>query len=127
MQLIENRPIGCLYCGYGPVNGKEESRKDPRTGDIIHECNWVCPRCMRLSRTDSRVEKVVKPEVIKEAAHYSGRKGDYEVEVKNKKTGKVIRSHKGWSKEDAEAYAKDKNKGDHVASVKKASKNETKK
>lgn len=45
-QIIENRPIGCTYCGYGPVNGRE----DFNCG--VREIRWICPRCGRLIRVD---------------------------------------------------------------------------
>jgi len=40
---IENRPMGCNYCGSGPWNGRESTRKE-RT-ELITECTWVCGRC----------------------------------------------------------------------------------
>jgi len=49
---IENRPIGCLYCGYSPIFGAENSISVGK--EIIEECRWVCPRCGRLVRVDER-------------------------------------------------------------------------
>jgi hypothetical protein len=48
-QLIENRPIGCTFCGCSPVFGKDEYCGN------IHEVRWVCPRCGNLLRVDEEV------------------------------------------------------------------------
>jgi hypothetical protein len=49
-EYIHNRPIGCLYCGYGPINGKE-NKINTRFGIVI-ECTWTCPKCNQLVRKD---------------------------------------------------------------------------
>lgn len=51
----QNTPISC-YCGYAPVNGRESQYED-RFGNIVHECKWICPRCLQLVRSDERIEE----------------------------------------------------------------------
>jgi hypothetical protein len=48
-QSVDNRPIGCMYCG-AHVQGKVTEKKDPRTKETIKECRWQCPRCGNLSK-----------------------------------------------------------------------------
>ena len=57
-QLIENRPISCERCG-ASVSGKESST---RSGNkIMHECQWVCPRCCTFIRSDEATEIIEEP------------------------------------------------------------------
>ena len=49
-KLIENRPVSCRACGYGPVYGKEDISKTPQ-GTLL-EVRWTCPRCGSLVRVD---------------------------------------------------------------------------
>jgi hypothetical protein len=51
--LIENRPVGCTSCGYGPVNGNEHQYNIG--GKLMMEVRWVCPRCGTLIRIDEEV------------------------------------------------------------------------
>ena len=53
--FVDNRPISCIYCGYGPNQGKESTFKDRR--GIIHECRWTCGKCGMLIRCDEQVKK----------------------------------------------------------------------
>lgn len=48
--LIENRPVGCRSCGFGPVNGREDQIRSGK--DLIREIRWICPRCGSLVRVD---------------------------------------------------------------------------
>lgn len=52
MQFIENRPISCSYCGYGPVSGVVESTS--YRGERYNTCTWTCPRCTRMIRRDEQ-------------------------------------------------------------------------
>jgi hypothetical protein len=54
--LIQNVPIGCIYCGYKPVPGNVTKTKVNEK--VLIECRWVCPRCNQLVRAD---EKYVNP------------------------------------------------------------------
>ena len=56
--LIENRPIGYIFCGYGPNQGKESQYKDRR--GIMHEVKWTCGKCGMVIRCDEKLE-VIKP------------------------------------------------------------------
>jgi hypothetical protein len=46
-QNVENRPIGCTFCG-SHVTGKISPRFDTKTKQNINECRWVCSRCGNL-------------------------------------------------------------------------------
>jgi hypothetical protein len=46
-QNLENRPIGCTFCG-SHVTGKVNTRVDHKTKQTINECRWVCSRCGNL-------------------------------------------------------------------------------
>jgi len=59
--FVENRPISCTFCGYGPIYGKE-SRENDRQGNIIVECRWSCPKCFRVVRSDVDTIKKEKAE-----------------------------------------------------------------
>ena len=48
--LIENRPIGCHICHYGPIFGREDKMNTPQ--GILLEVRWVCPKCGSLVRVD---------------------------------------------------------------------------
>jgi hypothetical protein len=48
-QSVENRPIGCTFCG-AQVQGRISEKKDPRTKQLVKECRWVCGRCGNLSK-----------------------------------------------------------------------------
>jgi hypothetical protein len=48
--LISNQPIGCSFCGYGPIIGQESQYET--WNKIIKECRWTCPRCYNLVRLD---------------------------------------------------------------------------
>jgi hypothetical protein len=48
-QSVENRPIGCTFCG-AQVQGRITEKKDPRSHQIVKECRWVCGRCGNLSK-----------------------------------------------------------------------------
>jgi hypothetical protein len=48
-QTVENRPIGCTFCG-AQVQGKITPRMNPRTKEVVQECRWVCGRCNNLSK-----------------------------------------------------------------------------
>lgn len=56
--LIENRPIGCNRCGYGPVHGREDTTISE--GAAIREVRWICPRCNSLIRVDEEVVNETK-------------------------------------------------------------------
>lgn len=49
-KLIENRPVSCRACSYGPVYGKEDISKTSQ-GTLL-EVRWTCPRCGSLVRVD---------------------------------------------------------------------------
>ena len=49
-RLIENRPVSCRACNYGPVYGKEDTSNTPQ-GTLL-EVRWTCPRCGSLVRVD---------------------------------------------------------------------------
>lgn len=49
-EFIENRPISCNSCGYGPIFG-QESKMNVRD-KILLECRWICPRCGSVVRID---------------------------------------------------------------------------
>ena len=53
MKNIDNRPVGCPYCG-SMVCGRESSM-NTRKG-ILHECRWVCPKCGALARQEEELE-----------------------------------------------------------------------
>lgn len=46
-QNVENRPIGCTFCG-AHVHGKINENKNPKTKQIVKECRWTCSRCGNL-------------------------------------------------------------------------------
>lgn len=46
---VENRPIGCTFCG-AMIQGRVSEKKDPKTNEIVKECRWVCGRCGNLSK-----------------------------------------------------------------------------
>ncbi len=46
---VENRPIGCQFCGAN-VQGRVTEKLNFRTKDTIKECRWVCSRCGNLSK-----------------------------------------------------------------------------
>lgn len=48
-QTVENRPIGCMFCG-AQVYGKITEKVDPRTNETVKECRWQCGRCGNLSK-----------------------------------------------------------------------------
>jgi hypothetical protein len=48
-QAVENRPIGCMFCG-AQVYGKITEKVDPRTKETVKECRWQCGRCGNLSK-----------------------------------------------------------------------------
>jgi hypothetical protein len=48
-QVVENRPIGCMFCG-AQVHGKVTPRKDAKTKNVVNECRWQCGRCGNLSK-----------------------------------------------------------------------------
>lgn len=52
-EIIENRAIGCNFCGYGPNNGREIHTKIHE--GIHREIRWACERCGRLLRVDEEV------------------------------------------------------------------------
>ena len=59
---IENKPISCRVCGSGPWNGQEQQTTNPRTGDIVVECIWICGRCgARFAQGVVQVIKNEKP------------------------------------------------------------------
>ena len=43
--FVENKPVSCRACGYGPVRGQESSYTDHSSGETIVECSWRCPQC----------------------------------------------------------------------------------
>jgi hypothetical protein len=53
-QFVENRPVNCRACNFGPIHGKESQYKD-RRGNTIVECRWVCHRCGCNTRVDEKV------------------------------------------------------------------------
>jgi hypothetical protein len=57
--LVNNTPIKCTACGYGPFRGRESSSKN-RNGSIYTEYRWICPRCNRLVRLDEKTVKQPK-------------------------------------------------------------------
>ena len=59
-RLVENRPIGCNACHYGPVYGRESNT--PTSEGSLLEVRWVCPRCGALIRVD---EELIKNETGK--------------------------------------------------------------
>jgi hypothetical protein len=46
-QTVNNRPIGCHFCG-AQVNGKIFESINPVTKEPIKECRWICSRCGNL-------------------------------------------------------------------------------
>lgn len=48
-QTLQNRPIGCNFCG-AQIQGRVTERKDPKTQNVIKECRWSCGRCGNLSK-----------------------------------------------------------------------------
>jgi hypothetical protein len=48
-QVLENKPIGCDYCG-AHIQGKITKRIDTKTKETINECRWICSRCGNLSK-----------------------------------------------------------------------------
>jgi hypothetical protein len=42
-QTVENRPIGCTFCG-AQVQGRVTEKVDPRTKQVVKECRWACSR-----------------------------------------------------------------------------------
>jgi hypothetical protein len=46
-QIVENRPIGCTFCG-ATVQGKVNQHINSKTKEVIKECRWVCSRCNSL-------------------------------------------------------------------------------
>ena len=63
MKYIENRPINCRTCGFGPVHGKESITGKDRAGNTLVECRWICQRCTALVRLD---EKTIPKEKSKD-------------------------------------------------------------
>ena len=43
-QNVENRPIGCTFCG-AHVQGRINEKVNPKTKQVVKECRWVCSRC----------------------------------------------------------------------------------
>jgi hypothetical protein len=48
-QVLENKPIGCTFCG-AHVQGKVTPKVDSKTKETINECRWICSRCGNLSK-----------------------------------------------------------------------------
>jgi hypothetical protein len=46
-QSVNNRPIGCHFCG-AQVQGRVTESKDPKTNQLSQDCRWVCGRCGNL-------------------------------------------------------------------------------
>ena len=55
MKNIDNRPIGCTFCG-SQCQGRESSM-ETREG-ILHECRWTCPKCGQLARLEEELEEI---------------------------------------------------------------------
>jgi len=55
MKNIENRPVGCPYCG-SMVQGRESST--PTHNGILHECQWNCPKCGQVARHEEELEEI---------------------------------------------------------------------
>jgi len=62
MKNVENRPIGCQFCG-AMVTGRESSTIVGNR--VLKECRWTCPRCGRLARVEEEYdETTVYPQDI---------------------------------------------------------------
>lgn len=48
-QIVENKPIGCTFCG-ASIQGKITAIPNKKTKEIIKECRWVCGRCGNLAK-----------------------------------------------------------------------------
>jgi hypothetical protein len=46
-QVVENRPIGCTFCG-AQVQGRVNEKRDAKSDETHKECRWVCGRCGNL-------------------------------------------------------------------------------
>jgi hypothetical protein len=46
-QNVENRPIGCTFCG-AQVQGRTTERQNHKTKQVVKECRWTCSRCHNL-------------------------------------------------------------------------------
>lgn len=46
-QTVENRPIGCTFCG-AQVQGRVTEKKDVKSDESYKECRWICGRCGNL-------------------------------------------------------------------------------
>lgn len=49
-QPLNNKPMGCTFCGAHIPRAKIVERKDIKTKEVIKECHWVCGRCNNVSR-----------------------------------------------------------------------------
>lgn len=49
-QTLNNRAMGCMFCGATIPKARIVERKDPKTKEVITECHWICGRCGNVSR-----------------------------------------------------------------------------
>jgi hypothetical protein len=49
-QELNNKPMGCMFCGNVIPKARIVERKDPKTKEVIQECHWICGRCGNVSR-----------------------------------------------------------------------------
>lgn len=46
-QSVDNRPIGCHFCG-AQVHGRIVESRNLKTKEVTQECRWICSRCGNL-------------------------------------------------------------------------------